>query len=383
MNYSDRLAFIPLRYLMPLLWLIIIIDTSVFSYLYIKNDLQVSVKEDISEHIKERFLYANRNLNNALNIGLNRDELRQTQNVFEFENRTSTIMGYVSKEGKVELLSGHEKEKGLEYFLKKDFKEAKEFLRQVSIKLAQLGEDEYTVWANKDVFYIFRPLFGSGEEKIHFLRYSIKDKRSEYIADMLQIVVLYTVVLIGMMLLMGVFSYFIIQQRLTRLIRLISGYRSNMQKEDAIEGNDEISAISKAFCQMSHRLNAVLDGMYTFVIVLNQKGRIIFVNNTPLRIFNISFKEAEGKMFSEMHWWKYDTKVQGKIEMLLGRCMKGEIIDEEIQIQIADTRLTWIRLGIHPVYDIKGKIEQLVAQGIDISAQKEAHNKALPQRLEA
>ena len=252
MNYSDKLAFMPLRYLLPLLWLIIILGTSLFSYTYINDSLSLCID--------------------------NQEEINQIK----------------------------------------------------------------------------------------------------------ELVFLDTLLLISLMLIFGIFSYFVINKRYKQLLSIISSYKQGMDgKQEVIEGNDEISAISKAFCNMSKRMNAVLDDMYTFVAVLDTTGHILFVNNTPLQVSGLSSKDVKAKKLSDTYWWAYDSKRKDEISDLIDRCIKGEIINYETQIQVFGGQLIWITFSLHPVYDSEGNIEHLVAEGVDISRQKQAYEEMLAQSRKA
>ena len=252
MKYSDKLAFMPLRYLLPLLLLVIILCTSLFSYIYVKESLSLCVN--------------------------NKDEISEILKLLFFD----------------------------------------------------------------------------------------------------------TLLLLFLMLIFGLFSYFVINKRYLHLLNIISSYKQGMNgKQEHIGGNDEISAISKAFSNMSNRINAVLNDMYTFVAVLDTKGNIVFVNNTPLQVSSLNYEDVESKRLSDTYWWEYDSTRRNEISDLIDRCIQGEIINCETQIQVKNSQLIWITFSLHPVYDSEGKIEHLVAEGVDISRQKEAYEEMLRQGRKA
>jgi len=384
MNYSDKLAFMPLRYFMPLLWLVIILLTGVFSYFYVAEELNIGIRKNISKAISQRFLHVNDNLEHSLRIGLSEENLIKTQNIFEFEDNKEVIMGYIKKDGDSVLLSGFDKSKNIQYFLQKDFKDATKLLADVNTSLCNTHENEYIVWVNQEVFYIFRPLVNACDGYIHFLRYSITSEKAEHMSEMLNVILFYTMILLGAVLSVGAFSYFIVSHRLSMLLKYISGYKQGRSKDDKpMGGCDEIADISKAFYAMSHKMNAVLDDMYTFVAILNPKGHLLFANNTPLQASNLTFSDVEGKKLCDTYWWEYDAQTRQEIEVLIERCINGEIINHETQIQIAQGQLIWINFSMHPVYNENGQIEHLVAEGVDISRQKQAYEDMLRQSRKA
>ncbi len=375
----------PLRILMPLIWLIIILATSVFSYLYVERELTQQVREDTFLHVSQRFDAANHNLNIALDLNLSKHILMQMKNGFEYEEEPGIVMGYQRAGDQVFQLSDNKEQNILETYINTDFSNSAENpFENALVALCQEKRSVYALWPKEDVFYLFKPLKNVCEGNIHILRYSIGYERRTHLAEMLQIVIIYTMTLLSAMLVIGGFSYGVIHQRFQRLLKHISGYRHSIENEvDVIEGGDEFASISKAFFGMAKRLNGVLDDMYTFVAVLDTKGEVVFVNNTPLQVSEIGFADVKGKKLSRTYWWAYDDTTCFEIDKLIDRALNGEIINEESQIQIAGGRLIWINFSMHPVYGEDGCIEHLVAEGVDISRQKQAYEEMLRQSRKA
>ncbi len=370
----------PLRIIMPLIWLGIILSTSLFSYLYVKKELNMQVRDDMLAHAVRHFEGANANLQSALDYKLSSFALLQTQNAFDFEEK-NMLTGYSLRGEPIVQLSRKEHDHTLQSFIQYDFIQSEGlFPKEIQAALCTDKEYLYTHWVSEDVFYLFKSLNDPCEGSIHIMRYDISPEKELHLSRLLSIVVLYTTTLIAAMLVIGGFSYGMIHSRFKRLLEHISGYRHNFDSAlDVIEGRDEFSVISKAFYGMSHRLNGVLDDMYTFVAVLDTKGKILFVNNTPLRVSDLNFSQVKGIKLSETYWWAYDEETHFEIDKLIERCIKGEIINEESQIQIAGGRLIWINFSMHPVYDADGDMEYLVAEGVNITEQKEAHESMLRQ----
>jgi len=382
MRFSDKIAFMPLRYLIPITWFIVVALASIFSYAQMKKEVAVSVREDITQHVRKKFSMINKNITHAIDLGLSQEEIFKTQHMFK--SKKGKVMGYVSKDAQVHILSGDQIDEVFDPYLSKDFENKNDFYMKPRQELCDLKKQEYVSWANNDVFYMFRPLGEECRLGIHFLRYSIAHEREDHLAQLLRIILFETLLLVGLLALLALFSIYILKERLSRLLALITGYRQDFKgSEEVIAGNDEFSMISKAFYGISRRMTGILDDMHTFVAVLDLNGSILFVNNTPLQISNIVFEDIKGKQLSQTYWWKHDEELPHKVDALVKRCLEGEIINEEIQIQILDSKLVWIKFSMHPVYDTDGNIEHLVAEGVDISAQKEAYSRLLTQSRKA
>lgn len=382
MRFSDKIAFMPLRYSMPIAWLLIIIATSTFSYFHLKDELKGSVVHDITQHVRGKFTLINQNLINAIDLGLTREQIFKTQHMFK--SKKGKVMGYVGKDDQIQILSGESIDETFDKYLAQDFKVQEDFYIKPRQELCLADKPEYVLWANNDVFYMFRPIGERCKEGIHFLRYSVKHEREEHLSQMLQIILFDTLLLLSLMIVLTLFSTYFLNERLSRLITLITGYRQDIKgSQEVIEGNDEFSMISKAFSSIAHRMTAVLNDMYAFVAVLDLKGHVLFVNHSPLKAANLEVSDVKDKKLSEAYWWEYDKEAKEEIERLIEGALHGESFNKEMQIQIAEGNLIWVNFNIHPVYDAQGEIEYLLAEGIDISKQKRAFEEVLRQNRKA
>ena len=382
MKFSDKIAFMPLRYALPIVWLIIIVSTSGYSYFHQKAELKISVVNDITQHVRKKFTLINNNLFNAIDMGLSREQIFKTQHMFK--SKKGKVMGYINNDAQIQILSGDKIDERIDTYLSIDFTDKNDFFIKPRQELCESENPEYILWANSDVFYMFRPVGEACKEGIHFLRYSVKSEREDHLKQMLQIIYFDTLLLLGLMVLMTFFSIYYLNGRLSRLLGLITGYRQDVKGTQAvIEGNDEFSMISKAFSSIAHRMTAVLNDMYAFVAVLDLRGNVLFVNNSPLQVSNLDISDVKGKKLSDAYWWEHDKDAKHEIESLIEGAISGDSFNKEVQIQIADENLIWVNFNIHPVYDAQGKIEYLLAEGIDISKQKQAFEEVLRQNRKA
>lgn len=135
--------------------------------------------------------------------------------------------------------------------------------------------------------------------------------------------------------------------------------------------------------ETAKKVSALLDDMHTFVALLDLDGRILFVNHLPLKISNLKLEDIQQMHFSDAPWWSYDINNKARIQEGINKALDGEIINYDIQIEIRDKQLIWITFSIHAVYDENQNIDYIVAEGIDISRQKEAYEALLKQTRKA
>lgn len=116
----------------------------------------------------------------------------------------------------------------------------------------------------------------------------------------------------------------------------------------------------------------LLNGMITFVAVLNPSGTIIFVNNSPLKMAGIELKDVIGKKFFDAPWWTHSDGVRDLIIRDIEQCSSGETVVHDVQIQRADGAVMWVECSMHPIFDEHGVVQYMIPEGRDISDRKES-----------
>ncbi|MDP3065141.1 MAG: PAS domain S-box protein, partial [Methanobacteriaceae archaeon] len=111
-------------------------------------------------------------------------------------------------------------------------------------------------------------------------------------------------------------------------------------------------------------LAGTLNDMLTFVAVLEPDGRVVFVNNTPLKLIEANLEEVRGKMFPELKWWTQSPPLKDCIVRDIKRCAGGETTRHKLEIYTKNGPL-WIEYSMHPLYDDDGKLKYLVPEGRD------------------
>lgn len=115
----------------------------------------------------------------------------------------------------------------------------------------------------------------------------------------------------------------------------------------------------------------LLNGMLTFVAVLDPEGSVLFMNNTPLKVSGITLKDVIGKKFYDGLWWAHSDDARDMIISDIEECASGIAIVHDIQIQKADRSLMWVEFSMHPIFDDSGKVQYLIPEGRDITPRKQ------------
>ncbi len=126
----------------------------------------------------------------------------------------------------------------------------------------------------------------------------------------------------------------------------------------------------KTLRERENFFSGTLNDMQTYIAVLKPQGEIIFLNNTPLEIIGKRLEDVQGRMFYDMDWWTYSEEARKLIQNAIRECANGKRLTKEIKCQTLQG-LIWLDYRMHPIYDEKGKVKYLVAEGIDITHEKE------------
>jgi len=375
MHLLKPLTYIPVRYFLPLAWIVSVFIASSYAYhsvkeSHTKNSLEQRHIQELSffEHSKDTASHAMKTV-----------KMKHLKKIFTlFSTEKERTLGlYSFKEGQdispTNLMLMFEYD-GLSPTQK--FKE---------LKTSLCKEDKIiTLEIEEGLWYMFSTIGEDCNDLLYFERMNVMDTISHHQDDFYELVMKLVGGLLLAMIIIRIIIYFIFHKRLATLLKMMKNSSESLTTTgELIEGNDEIAELSKVFNAASHQLSAILNDMYTFVALIDAKGKILFVNNTPLKASGLAFDDVQGKQFCEALWWSYSEELKKDVGNILNRAMAGEKTQKEVQIEVAKKQRIWINFSVHPVYNHEGHLLHLVAEGIDITRQKEAYEKLLEQNPKA
>lgn len=118
----------------------------------------------------------------------------------------------------------------------------------------------------------------------------------------------------------------------------------------------------------------MLNGMLTFLAILNADGEVLFVNKSGLAIGGdaADLERMRGKKLYDIGCWNYSEKDRSIIKDDLEKSRTTNIRTRDIQIQSGDGSLIWIEFHINKINDDQGQLQYLIAEGRDITERKNA-----------
>ncbi|TGD61572.1 PAS domain S-box protein [Tabrizicola sp. WMC-M-20] len=134
----------------------------------------------------------------------------------------------------------------------------------------------------------------------------------------------------------------------------------------AIEDQTAARRADRAIIESEQRLRRVIDNLFAFVGLLTPEGIVIEANRAPLEAAGITFADVQGRRFEECYWWSHSTEVQAQLRKAIQRAAQGEFVRYDVEIQVADGRLT-IDFMLAPLRDEAGEIIGLIPSAVDIT----------------
>ncbi|MBX9609500.1 MAG: PAS domain S-box protein [Gammaproteobacteria bacterium] len=118
------------------------------------------------------------------------------------------------------------------------------------------------------------------------------------------------------------------------------------------------------------QLRTVLDNLPAMVAVLDLDGRLREVNRPALEIAHITREQAVGLPFVTTVWWQRSPAMHQPVGEAIARGLTGEASRFDIEINTPDAPPIQADFMLNPIRDEAGRVTQLIASAVDISARK-------------
>ena len=140
----------------------------------------------------------------------------------------------------------------------------------------------------------------------------------------------------------------------------------------AVEGHEitEKKRLYEETQTAQRRLQALFNDMTTMVAILDISGRVTLVNNTPLLANGMTQDDALGRRLWDCAWFKDNDRVQRTLQDNIAAAAAGQAVRNDIQ-SITTEGLIWLEVNIHPVFDDRGEVVQLVAEANNPSSRRQ------------
>ncbi|OPY38209.1 MAG: sensory histidine kinase AtoS [Methanoregula sp. PtaU1.Bin051] len=136
----------------------------------------------------------------------------------------------------------------------------------------------------------------------------------------------------------------------------------------------------KALRESEIKFRAIVDHSFEFIGLLTPDGALVEANESALAFAGISKSEVLNRPFWETPWWTHSPELQDKLRDAIIRAASGETVRFEVPLRDAHGQTADFDFSLKPVMDPAGRIQYLIPEARDITAQKRAEE-ALEKRL--
>ncbi|HYH39061.1 MAG TPA: PAS domain-containing protein [Azospirillum sp.] len=177
-----------------------------------------------------------------------------------------------------------------------------------------------------------------------------------------------------------------VRRPVAALMRAVQGWRDGHSagRADLRDGGSELGQLGRAFDDMAEaleareadlrgnerHLRAVLDGLPVFVAVLKPDGTVLHVNRAALFAGGLTADEVVGRPLDRIRCWAEDRPVRVRLRAAIDDAAAGMPSRFDSTVRLPGGRMVTADITLTPMRSLDGRVEHLIASGIDITERK-------------
>ncbi len=126
-----------------------------------------------------------------------------------------------------------------------------------------------------------------------------------------------------------------------------------------------------ALADSERQFRAVFNSGFQFQALLDLDCNLLEANKTSLEFAGVSADSVRGKPYWETPWWAGNPERVARLQRGCARAAVGETVSYQESIHGGGGRHALIDFSLKPVYDDRGGVVQLLAEGRDITKRKQ------------
>ncbi|MGH8120299.1 MAG: PAS domain S-box protein, partial [Gammaproteobacteria bacterium] len=153
-------------------------------------------------------------------------------------------------------------------------------------------------------------------------------------------------------------------------ILLLTGFLGFLLIRKILQSFAVQNKLEKELRETGARHQQILDSMYVFVGLMTVDGRLVEMNEAPLKATGLRREDVLGVEIWETYALAYSQESKDMIKSLVSRATSGEIVRQDVKVRIAGDNYIFMDSIFSPVYDSEGRIVNVIGSGVDITARK-------------
>jgi PAS domain S-box-containing protein len=122
------------------------------------------------------------------------------------------------------------------------------------------------------------------------------------------------------------------------------------------------------------RFRACFDSAYQLQKLLDLEGRVLEANRTALDFSGTTIEELRGVPLWDTAIWQNSPASRELLRESFAEARNGKTIRKEMELDVGEGRHAIIDFSLTPIMDAEGRVVQLLAEGRDITASKQAED---------
>lgn len=124
--------------------------------------------------------------------------------------------------------------------------------------------------------------------------------------------------------------------------------------------------------ERTQELSEYIDNMSTLTAKVGLDGKLILVNKIARVVSGMRYQELMDTNFLEGPWWSFDPPVRTRVSRAFQKAVLGRLVNYDEKVRMGTGQIRTINLSLVPVRDSDRNVKYILAEGRDITAQKEA-----------
>ena len=123
--------------------------------------------------------------------------------------------------------------------------------------------------------------------------------------------------------------------------------------------------------QDERKFRTIFNHTHVFIGLVDTEGMLVEINCAALHSINMQQHAVIGMPVWETPWVNSSPKVQNQFKSSIEAAIKGETVHSEIEVQTKSNQVLTLDIALTPIRDNLGNVLWVLAEGYDLSAQKE------------
>jgi PAS domain S-box-containing protein len=209
-------------------------------------------------------------------------------------------------------------------------------------------------------YYYQRPGQTSPQEKISFVvgipELECYIGTGQYMADLRKDQLAYIMKLAGLVSVLLIFLFFLV--------------RASMK---------EIRTQNMLLYEAEHELSAIFNNTFQFISTMSPDGKLTKTNRSSLDFIEQDETLVIGKFFWDTPWWQ-DNDIRIRLKKAVDDCSKGLFSRFEVTCSHPNQEKIFIDFSLSPIFDERGNVIFLLAEGRDMTEQIKAKNDLIKEK---